>query len=149
MGSKIDKYFEEYKDYICCEAGCSLCCEKGDYPITESELKTLMRAYILLDNSLKIRVQKNIKEMKKGGACPFLIDKLCSVYEYRPMVCRIHGLAYLTKNNIVKVPYCANYGKNFAKVYSNGEFLAEPIKENLDELLGETQNLYDWLKGLE
>lgn len=145
MGSKIDNYFEAHKDYICCKAGCSECCEKGDYPITEEELKQLMLGYSKLDNASKIRVQENINKMENGGACPFLLDKLCSVYEYRPMVCRIHGLAYLTKNNVVKVPYCANSGKNYAKVYSNGEFKAEPIKENLDKLLGETRNLYDWI----
>lgn len=122
-----------------------MCCEKGDYPLTEEELKKLMLGYSKLDNSLKIMVQENIKNMEKGGACPFLLDKLCSVYPYRPMVCKIHGLAYLTKNNVVKVPYCANYGKNYAEVYSDGEFFAEPIKENLDELLGETRNLYDWI----
>lgn len=148
MGSEIEEYFEAHKEFICCKAGCSDCCEKGDYPIAEDELKILMLAYSKLENSQKIRVQENIKNMEKGGACPFLLDKLCSIYPYRPMICRIHGLAYLTKNNVVKVPYCANNGKNYAKVYSNGEFFAEPIKENLEELLGKTRNLYDWLFDL-
>ena len=145
MGSKIEEYFDLHKDFICCKAGCSACCEKGDYPISEDELKVIMIGYSKLENYQKIRVQENIKTMEKGGACPFLLDKLCSIYSYRPMICRIHGLAYLTKNGVVKVPYCANDGKNYAQVYSNGEFRAEPIKENLDLLLGETRNLYDWL----
>lgn len=145
MGSKIDEYFAAHKDYICCKAGCSECCEKGDYPVTEDELKKLMLGYSKLENAQKIRVQGNIKRLEKSGACPFLLDKLCSVYEYRPMVCRIHGLAYVIKDGVVKVPYCANSGKNYAKVYSDGEFRAEPIKENLDKLLGNTRNLYDWI----
>ncbi len=148
MGSKIEEYFEEHKDYICCKAGCSDCCEKGDYPVTEEELKHIMLGYSALDNESKIRVQNNIKDMERGGACPFLLDKLCSIYPYRPMVCKIHGLAYITKNNIVKVPYCANSGKNYAKVYSNGEFWGKPIEENLDLKLGNTRNLYDWLFDL-
>ncbi len=148
MGSKIEEYFEEHKDYICCKAGCSDCCEKGDYPVTEEELKHIMLGYSALDNESKIRVQNNIKAMERGGACPFLLDKLCSIYPYRPMVCKIHGLAYITKNNIVKVPYCANSGKNYAKVYSNGEFWGKPIEENLDLKLGNTRNLYDWLFDL-
>ncbi len=148
MGSKIEEYFEQHKEYICCKAGCSSCCEKGDYPVTEEELKQLMLGYSLLNNEDKIRVQQNIKSMEKGGACPFLLNKLCSVYSYRPMICRIHGLAYLTENNVVKVPYCANEGKNYSKVYSNGEFFSEPIKENLDKLLGNTRNLYDWINEL-
>lgn len=148
MVSKIEDYFEEHKEFICCKAGCSSCCEKGDYPVTEDELKQIMLGYSALDNDSKIRVQNNIKKMERGGACPFLLDKLCSIYPYRPMICRIHGLAYITKNNIVKVPYCAQEGKNYSKVYSNGEFLGEPIKENLDLRLGETRNLYDWLFDL-
>lgn len=148
MGSKIEEYFEEHKDYICCKAGCSDCCEKGDYPVTEEELKHIMLGYSALDNESKIRVQNNIKDMERGGACPFLLDKICSIYPYRPMVCKIHGLAYITKNNIVKVPYCANSGKNYAKVYSNGEFWGKPIEENLDLKLGNTRNLYDWLFDL-
>lgn len=145
MVSKIEDYFEEHKEFICCKAGCSACCEKGDYPVSEEELKVLMTGYSNLNNESKIRVQENIKTMERGGACPFLLDKLCSIYPYRPMICRIYGLAYLTKNNIVKVPYCANEGKNYSQVYSNGEFLGEPIKENLDLRLGQTRNLYDWL----
>lgn len=148
MVSKIEDYFEAHKEFICCKAGCSSCCEKGDYPVTEEELKQIMLGYSALDNESKIRVQNNIKTMERGGACPFLLDKLCSIYPYRPMICRIHGLAYLTKNNVVKVPYCANEGKNYSKVYSNGEFFGEPIKENLDLRLGETRNLYDWLFDL-
>ncbi len=104
-----------------------------------------MTGYSNLNNESKIRVQENIKTMERGGACPFLLDKLCSIYPYRPMICRIYGLAYLAKNNIVKVPYCVNEGKNYSQVYSNGEFLGEPIKENLDLRLGQTRNLYDWL----
>lgn len=148
MVSKIEDYFEAHKEFICCKAGCSSCCEKGDYPVTEKELKQIMLGYSALDNESKIRVQNNIKTMERGGACPFLLDKLCSIYQYRPMICRIHGLAYLTKNNVVKVPYCANEGKNYSQVYSNGEFFGEPIKENLDLRLGETRNLYDWLFDL-
>lgn len=148
MVSKIEDYFEEHKEFICCKAGCSSCCEKGDYPLTEDELKQIMLGYSALNNESKIRVQNNIKTMERGGACPFLLDKLCSIYPYRPMICRIHGLAYLTKNNVVKVPYCVNEGKNYSQVYSNGEFFGEPIKENLDLRLGETRNLYDWLFDL-
>ena len=148
MGSKIEDYFEAHKEFICCRAGCSSCCEKGDYPIAKEELKQIMLGYSALDNESKIRIQNNIKTMRRGGACPFLLDKLCSIYPYRPTICRIHGLAYITKNNVVKVPYCANEGKNYANIYSNGEFFGEPIKENLDLRLGETRNLYDWLFDL-
>ena len=60
--------------------------------------------------------------------------------------------AYFCKDKLVKVPYCANNGLNYKETYKNGEFLSEPIQENLDtqNLLkdfefGEIRNLYDWL----
>lgn len=148
LDKKLKAYFEKYKDFICCREGCSSCCEKGDYPLSDVELKYLMKGYSSLDNSAKIKVQQNIKTMVKGGACPFLLEHRCAIYPYRPIVCRIHGLAYLNKDGVVKLPYCANEGKNFSNNYSNGEFVGEPIKENLDELMniGEVRNLYDWLK---
>ena len=91
--------------------------------------------------------------MKKGGACPFLINKQCSIYPYRPIICRVHGLAYICKEHTVKLPYCVNYGKNYSNVYKNNEFLITPILAKLDtpNLLkdcdyGEIKNLYDWIK---
>ena len=60
--------------------------------------------------------------MQKGEQCPFLIENSCSIYPYRPIICRVHGLAYLCKENLVKVPYCANNGLNYKDVYKNEEF---------------------------
>jgi Fe-S-cluster containining protein len=149
---RLSEYFSAQKEYIHCKKGCSLCCEKGDYHLSSLELEYLMQGYINIDNSLKKEIQENIKNMEKGGVCPFLVNKECSVYEYRPIICRVHGLSYL-KNDIALVPYCVNSGLNYAKVYKNGEIGTEPIKENLDTPTvlkdfdyGEIRSLYDWLK---
>lgn len=154
LDNKLKKYFELQKDYICCHSGCSDCCEKGDYPISETELQYIMAGYENLKNDTKVLVQENIKNIKKSGKCPFLIDKKCSVYKYRPIICRVHGLAYFYDNK-VKIPFCANTGKNFSKIY-DGKYITLDcaIKENLEtvELLkefncGEIRNLYDWIKN--
>ena len=70
--------------------------------------------------------------MEKGGQCPFLINSKCSIYSHRPIICRVHGLSYLCKNNVAKVPYCVNVGLNYSKVYVNNELSCVPIQENLD-----------------
>ena len=151
---KLAHYFDLHKQFIHCKAGCSACCKKGDYPLYPIELEYLMQGYISLDIATKQIVQQNIKEMEKGGACPFLVDDKCSVYKYRPIICRVHGLAYLCKTNIVKLPYCANYGKNYSEINDKGEIELEPLFENLDtpsilndEKFGKSKNLYDWLKN--
>lgn len=150
---KLENYFNQHKEHVHCKIRCSSCCENGDYPLSQIELEYLMLGYINLDNETKIKVQKNIKSIQKGGQCPFLIEKKCSIYEYRPIICRVHGLAYIISNNRVKVPYCVYENKNYSKVYNNGEITINPIPENLDTPnvlknfdYGEIRNLYDWIK---
>ncbi len=152
LDERLKKYFTLHKEFINCKLGCSFCCESGDYPLSAVELEYLMQGFIKLSDKDKIIVQNNINEMKKGGACPFLIDKKCSVYSNRPIICRVHGLAYLCKDGTVKVPYCAKEGKNYTKVYADGEITINPIKENLDTQnilkdfdFGEIRNLIDWI----
>lgn len=154
LDARLDAYFEEQAEHICCKKGCSACCEKGDYPISELELQYLMQGYMGLDNELKTEVQRNFSVIEKGGKCPFLINSECSVYEYRPIICRVHGLAYLCDEKKAKIPYCVHDGLNFSKVYDKPKFFAEPIKENLDthKILsgldfGGIRNLYDWIKN--
>ena len=48
-------------EVINCTAGCSACCETGDYPVSQLELEYLMQGFASLDNTLKLEVQKNIK----------------------------------------------------------------------------------------
>lgn len=165
MGAKIDyagflkefdkrlkKYFESFGENICCKKGCSGCCEKGDYPLTDIELEYLMKGFSALSPSAKIEVQNNIKNMVKGGVCPFLINKGCSVYDYRPIICRVYGLAYFYTDKKVKIPYCVDEGKNFSKIYDKDGFSGTPLNVNLDTphvlegLYNEMRNMYDWLK---
>ena len=152
LDKRLENYFKLHKEHIKCCAGCSSCCETGDYPLSQIELEYLMQGFLKLSEENKIKVQSNIKNIIKGGACPFLIDKKCSVYPYRPVICRVHGLAYICHDEVVKVPFCANEGKNYTKVYKNGEIEINPIKENLDTQnilknfdFGEIRNLADWI----
>lgn len=160
---KIDGYFEENSEYIYCHQGCSACCEVGEYPFSWIEMGYLMDAFVKLPDNIKFKIKQNIEKLKiqkenfKGDRfeykCPFLIDGLCSVYSNRGLTCRTHGLAYLRKNGTVNIPHCANNGLNYSKVFKDGIFSIEPIKENLniDEILknfdgemGEIRPLINW-----
>ena len=153
LDKRLESYFQAHSAYVQCKAGCSACCEKGDYPLSQIELEYVMQGFVELDNEQKRQVQANVKSMTKGGICPFLINNICSIYAYRPIVCRVHGLAYLCKDKTVKLPYCATCGKNYSSVYKNGEIVINPVLENLDtpNILsgmpaGEIRNLYNWIK---
>ena len=152
LDKKLENYFDKLSTYIKCKKGCSDCCQKGDYPLSEIEMQLILEGYLALNNETKIKVQQNIKEIKKGETCPFLLNNECSIYSSRPIICRVHGLAYLCKDNTVKLPYCVNTNKNYASLYNGEEFVGSPIKENLDTInllqgfeFGEIRNLYDWL----
>jgi len=154
LDEKLKKYFKLHKEHIYCKSGCSHCCESGDYPISALELEYLMLGFSKLQNDKKIIVQTNVKNMVKGGVCPFLIDKQCSIYPYRPIICRVHGIAYICHDEVVKVPYCVKEGKNYANVYKDGEIEINPIKENLDTAAllkdfnyGEIRNLINWINN--
>ncbi len=164
---RLDKYFENQCEYIKCKEGCSLCCEVGEYPFSRLEIEYLMQGIMQLPASVKSVIKENIKQLKKNQPkmyrCPFLIKSSCSVYPYRGIVCRTHGLAWFDEDEEkIKLPYCVNKGLNYAKVFDRetGEvFLPEPIKERLriDSILrskeaeeyeiecGEIRPLIKWL----
>ncbi len=123
----LNKYFEQQKPYIFCKEGCSICCETGHYPISDLEFKYLNTGYQSLNKKNKLIVKENIKKTKENYKdksyyrCPFLIEKKCSIYKYRPLVCRSYGLLQFFENEKKKVSYyipcCATEGLNYSTVY--------------------------------
>lgn len=165
LDKKLDKYFKEQSEYICCKEGCSGCCEIGDYPFTQLEMMYLMEGFKSLPQDIKVQVRDSLYKIKNNRVsthlfykCPFLINNRCSVYKYRGITCRTYGLAYLTENNIVKVPECVNQNLCYKDVYENNELLTEPVKENLSLIklttgalaskykldFGPSRSLIDW-----
>lgn len=165
LDKKLAKYFREQSDHICCKEGCSGCCEIGDYPFTQLEMMYLMSGYKKLPVQLQSEIRNNLLQIKNRRVsthlfyrCPFLINNRCSVYEYRGITCRTFGLAYLTKDKIVKIPECVHDGLCYSKVFKDGIFEIEPIKEDLSLLeitdgklakqykldFGVSRSLIDW-----
>lgn len=125
---KIDKFFIEQSPYICCKEGCSKCCESGEYPTSELEMHYLMRGFLQLPEDTRTIIRERIAVLSKQKTefegkeflynCPFLIDNKCSVYKYRPIICRAFGLSYYGINDPkVKLPFCINEGLNYSMVY--------------------------------
>lgn len=134
---RLEKYFEDQCEFIKCKSGCSTCCEVGEYPFSRLEAEYLMSGFLKLPADIKNKIKEEIKKLKsenpKMYKCPFLIDKECSVYPYRGIVCRVHGLAWLDEDKI-RLPYCVNKGLNYSNIFDRetGEvFLPNPIKERL------------------
>ena len=174
---KIDKCFAEQKPYVFCKEGCSACCEKGEFPCSELEFEYLFEGFNLLDDELKKEILCKISQIKIKNdennsmyECPFLINKRCAIYHYRPLICRTFGLMYFDKNEDLKVPFCHNLGLNYHQVYDqqkqiiSDEMLEksgikqEPLAYNLSLSFlqkfgknrynldfGEQKNIIDWM----
>lgn len=153
IGGYLDKFFEQQKPYISCKEGCAICCETGEYPFTEVEFQYAMLGYQGLSDEEKKIVDSQVKETKKmrkaakqkaeSGEkkekflyqCPFLINKKCSIYNNRGIICRSYGLMYFMENKegklIYKRPCCSEMGLNYSNVidFETGTISAEKWKE--------------------
>jgi len=87
----IAKHLKENHISYICRKGCSICCENMELPVLIFEMVAI-RAYIkrLNNSELKNELINNIKKFDRHQhECPFLVNKICGVYEVRPIVCRI------------------------------------------------------------
>lgn len=131
LESKLNNFFEQQSPYIFCKEGCSICCETGTYPMSKIEFDYIMEGYDLLSNEIKEKINQNINTIKENKnkaeqnnffhPCPFLINKRCSVYNYRALICRGYGLMsfYDDKNGEKQyhMPCCVDNGLNYSQVY--------------------------------
>ncbi|MBR2525541.1 YkgJ family cysteine cluster protein [bacterium] len=145
----IDKSFKEQAPYICCKEGCSHCCERGQYPVSEIEVRYIMLKFAELDEAKKTQIldniQKIINEKKNKNIsskdyfyqCPFLLDKKCSVYENRAIICRTHGLMFFVDeangSEKYKIPFCVNLGLNYSNVYDKD---SKTVTEEAAKIIG-------------
>lgn len=123
LHKQIDEIIE--KEAKCCTKGCSFCCYQ-QIEIMDIEKKAI-NDFISdkLDEKTKETIRMNLNDWldvfdkntpnnkilngqdvfmdfkdkigKKGLKCPLLIDNLCSIYEMRPITCRIHYVQHSPK----------------------------------------------------
>ncbi len=126
LNKKLDSHFEEQKPYIFCKKGCAKCCQNAEFPYSKLEATYLKLGFVKLDNETRELVTKNIAKIKKEKmefkgdkflyTCPFLIDNVCSVYDYRGVVCRTFGLISVRDDTTANLPFCHNLGLNYSNV---------------------------------
>lgn len=138
LKDRLDEYFTDQKEFIKCKEGCGLCCKFCYYPSSELEYKYIR---IGMDkifsaeeketiNKKALQIIKDRTEFLKTNPnlldffyeCPFLSDNSCSIYEYRPILCRSHGLLYKDVENKEKInaPYCKELGYNYNNIHDEG-----------------------------
>ncbi len=157
MGS-LNNYFNSQAPYIKCKLGCSKCCSNGDYPFSEIEVELLKLGFNKLDDDKKKTILTKIEKIKTDKEkstktpftypCPFLIDNICSVYEYRGIICRTFGLIYLKEGEKMKIPFCAYEGLNYSNILDKEKdmLMADKMQELGIEVEPKAYNIhYDFL----
>lgn len=106
----IDGFIEELlahskqsKKEVECKKGCAWCCHQavyaGDHELTyikryiRDSLPETAQEEIIARAKKKYNITQNLTAVelqKSSHPCPLLVDKACSVYEARPMACRIY-----------------------------------------------------------
>lgn len=131
LNEVLKRYFEDQREYLCCKAGCSHCCEHGDYPFSELEFQFLLLGFFRIPPEEQKEVIKRIQALKEEYAslqdkkefshrCPFLSENgECTVYDYRGLICRTFGLITKHESGKYTLPFCQELGLNYAKVYDS------------------------------
>lgn len=100
----FDKIQAKYPAQMKCQAGCSKCCYT-DISIFEVESENIKEWL-----SAKTTEEKNIllnlwQAPVENGACTFLVNDRCSIYEVRPVICRTQGAPLFIQTDNV-LDYC-------------------------------------------
>ncbi|WFB65505.1 YkgJ family cysteine cluster protein [Chryseobacterium sp. WX] len=115
LKKKVDFATKNLKN--CCKTGCSFCCYQL-IEVFDFEEQTIKDAINKLDDNNKAIIKKNLESwftffnentpnekvldehdtisnminlgLSKKHPCPLLINNLCSIYNNRPLACRVH-----------------------------------------------------------
>ena len=75
---------------LACHRGCAACCRTHtSIPVTPIELVGISwHVTEKIEGSTREKLQSQLQKHQSGEACPFLVDNVCSIYEFRPYACR-------------------------------------------------------------
>lgn len=81
----MDEILSHFSEHASCQKGCSNCCSLQELALMEIEV-----LYIEKLAKKKRLVKPRPRHEITDKPCPFLIEDACSIYPYRPYVCRKH-----------------------------------------------------------
>lgn len=99
----FDKIAEKNALNMECKKGCSQCCmtDISVFEIEADRIRDYVRTHVA-DSEKRDQLQKVWETKPIAGACHFLIENQCSIYEARPVICRTQGLPlYLSTENVL------------------------------------------------
>lgn len=152
----IKRFIQNNKIKLDCKEGCSLCCKTPSRieilhteafymakhlknNLNDKELDKLIK--ILYENKIKLQNKNLLECAKELTPCPLLINDKCSIYEFRPFVCRLllstdYNIC-LTYNNFKGQPnklldtiFDKNIYSDYIKTIKKAKLFCEPLELN-------------------
>lgn len=85
----LDRISQHTQSFVPCSAGCSDCC-KMNVSISDVEAEQIGARINRTPESPKTPTRPDDTSKHLGVPCPFLKNDECSIYDFRPVVCRKH-----------------------------------------------------------
>lgn len=119
----MDKKYQKAADYygFYCEGCKDNCCRTLFYHYTLLEYFYILEGYSALEYDRQVEIRNRAlkvcwkideaeeKGMKVRLMCPLNFDDKCTLYTYRPMICRLHGIPHelqMAGQNVIHSPGC-------------------------------------------
>lgn len=100
------KQTNEFKQALVCKKGCSKCCYV-DLSVFELEADNIKNWFSALSKQNQKAIKSKLELTKSEGACSFLRNEECAIYEARPLICRTQGNAlFFQEDGINHVDIC-------------------------------------------
>jgi Fe-S-cluster containining protein len=100
----FDKVQNKYSAQMKCTEGCSKCCYT-DISVFEVEAENIKEWFSNLSEERKSEIKNLWQDPVEKGACSFLYNDRCSIYEVRPVICRTQGAPLFVQADNV-LDYC-------------------------------------------
>ena len=84
-----NQIFDHAGKFAACARGCGHCCHVS-VPITQFEARFMGENLGIRPVELKQSIKHELTEYGSQTPCPFLQQGECSIYEHRPLTCRMH-----------------------------------------------------------
>jgi Fe-S-cluster containining protein len=110
----LDSIRRRYSGHIVCHRGCDCGCRNlSVFPIEALSLVNAVQD-LSEEAGAKIRQRATVASF---WDCPLLEDRACSMYTFRPVICRTHGFPLLTHyKGRPSIGYCRNNFKDMSSI---------------------------------
>lgn len=95
-----DKVGSANSGTMSCKPGCDRCC-RNTFTVFAVEAANIRLGFEGLPEGVKVRIKSCSLNAASDNICPLLHNGVCSLYGYRPVICRTHGLPLVSEHVLV------------------------------------------------